>query len=54
MPDNMKIITEQLAEAMAGLPDEVSERLMREWEAEARGAKKVYDLLKTFQADPAA
>lgn len=54
MPDSMKSITEQLAEAMAGLPDEVLERLVREWEAEARGAKKVCDLVGSFLTDPAA
>lgn len=39
-----KNLSEQLAEALAGLPDDVKATLQQKWTDEAIGAKKVCDM----------
>ena len=44
MSEQNKQLSEQLAEALAGLPEDVQSTLQQRWTDEAIGAKKVCDM----------
>ncbi len=47
MSEQNKQLSEQLTEAIAGLPDDVRAALQQKWTDEAIGAKKVCDMAQS-------
>lgn len=50
MSEQNKQLSEILEKALNGLPEHVASDLMKDWTAEARGAKKVCDMERTEEA----
>jgi hypothetical protein len=46
MSEQNKQLSEQLIEALAGLPDDIKATLQQKWTDEAIGAKKVCDMIQ--------